>query len=172
MHALHRTSRWYRQPEPWLLLLAPAVAVVAGIFTWWIAATSDHALVVDDYYRQGKAINQTLARDAEAARLGLSAILSVDGHLHEARLDLGGLSGRQPPPETLRLRLVHATRAELDQTLTMHATGDGRYRAAFAPPTGSRWTVHIEEPQGHWRLVRSTTSFVQPLRFEAESRRE
>jgi hypothetical protein len=44
-------------------MLMPATALFGGIATFWLAATTNNALVVDDYYREGKAINQQLARD-------------------------------------------------------------------------------------------------------------
>ena len=67
---------WYRQLWPWLLMSMPAAAVVGGAITFWLAATSNNALVVDDYYREGKAINLELDRDRTAAQLGLSAELT------------------------------------------------------------------------------------------------
>lgn len=87
------TTPWYREPWPWLLMIAPAAAVVGGIFTWWLAAHTNHALVVDDYYREGRAINQQLARDAEATRMGLSATLGNVSGAHSAASQSGSGAG-------------------------------------------------------------------------------
>ena len=62
---------WYRQRWPWLLMIMPATAMFGGIFTWWLAANANNSMVVDDYYREGRAINQQLARDDRATQLGL-----------------------------------------------------------------------------------------------------
>ncbi len=67
---------WYRQLWPWLLMSMPAAAIVGGAVTFWLAATSNNALVVDDYYREGKAINLALARDRSAAQMGLAGELT------------------------------------------------------------------------------------------------
>ncbi len=54
---------WYRHAWPWLLAIAPAAALIGGFVTLWLAVTTSDSLVVDDYYREGRAINQQLARD-------------------------------------------------------------------------------------------------------------
>jgi hypothetical protein len=57
---------WYRQFWPWFLIALPATSVVAGLTTLAIAIRNQDSLVRDDWYKDGKAINQSLARDAEA----------------------------------------------------------------------------------------------------------
>lgn len=75
-------------------MLMPATAIVAGFITLWLAITSYDGLVADDYYKQGLAINQTLARERcpgagagrpgevlpadEAAAVGLAARPGVE----------------------------------------------------------------------------------------------
>ena len=54
-------------------MAGPATVVVAGLITAWLAFHGEDGLVVDDYYKQGLAINQTLGRrdaSAHAGRLG------------------------------------------------------------------------------------------------------
>ena len=51
---------WYREPWPWLLMMGPAIVIVAGFYTLWLAIQSNDGLVADDYYKRGLAINQTL----------------------------------------------------------------------------------------------------------------
>lgn len=62
---------WYKERWTWLLMLMPATAIVAGFITLWLAVTTFDGLVADDYYKQGLAINQTLARANAAQELGL-----------------------------------------------------------------------------------------------------
>lgn len=41
-----RGSRpWYREPWPWIIAAGPAVAVVAGLATWWIAASNADVVI-------------------------------------------------------------------------------------------------------------------------------
>ncbi len=69
---VNSTKPWYAHRWPWLLMLGPFLVVIAASYTGWIAFTRQDALVVDDYYKQGNAINQDLHRDAVATKLGLS----------------------------------------------------------------------------------------------------
>ena len=89
----------------------PASAVVGGIVTIIIAVKSPNALVVDDYYKEGMAINQSLERDKNAAELGLSARLKIEstGDLITLNLNKGTLTGY---PENLTLHFQHATHAD------------------------------------------------------------
>lgn len=159
---------WYRQLWPWLLMLMPAIALFGGLATFWLAATTSDPLVVDDYYREGKAINRQLARDDMAGRLGLNAALErpPDGG---ARLSLTASAGGTLPAE-LTLRVVHATRAELDQVHRLIAIGAGLYRAADGDlPRSGRWNLLIEDPARSWRLTATATRFDEPIRFRSQS---
>ncbi len=77
---------WYRNRWPWILMAGPAVVVVAGIVTAWIAATTSDGLVADDYYKQGLAVNQVLARNDVAAAMQLEARLRLVAGRIELRL--------------------------------------------------------------------------------------
>lgn len=158
---------WYRQLWPWLLMLMPATAVVGGIITYWLAATTNNSLVVDDYYREGKAINLQLARDRAAGTIGLLAEMArgADGR---AVLRLSSSTGAVLP-STLTLQLLHATRSELDRTLTLAREADGMYRSKQeeALPDASRWNVVIEDPDRSWRLRGVSSGFAQPLELQA-----
>lgn len=64
---------WYKERWPWLLMAGPAIVIVAGAVTVWLAVVSNDGLVTDDYYKQGLAVNQQLHRDHQAGNLGLHA---------------------------------------------------------------------------------------------------
>jgi hypothetical protein len=144
---------WWRQFWPWALIAAPATAVVAGFATLFLALQSADSLVVDDYYKEGKAINLTLARDRRATELGLAAELARA----PAGLRLAMRSTATPAwPAELRLRLVHATRAEFDRDIVFRALGSGHYVAPDAAlPESGHWTLQIESPGNDWRLATS-----------------
>lgn len=46
---------WWRHGYVWLILSGPAIVVVAGFVTFWIAARGADPLVAPDRYRQGTA---------------------------------------------------------------------------------------------------------------------
>ena len=75
----HEPKRpWYREPWVWLMIAFPMTAVIAGMTTIYLAVSTADGLVVDDYYKRGKAINMDLARDAAAARYQLKASIDID----------------------------------------------------------------------------------------------
>ncbi|MGD9946360.1 MAG: FixH family protein [Burkholderiaceae bacterium] len=158
---------WYRHRWPWLLMLAPGAAAIGGFFILWLAASANNSLVVDDYYREGRAINLQLARDRLAGELGLHGELSgsTDADGAAVVLQLQARPGIDWP-DTLTLSLVHATRAELDASWPMQRIGEGRYRAAATLPASGHWQVQIEDPARRWRLVNPRVgSFAQPVPF-------
>lgn len=145
---------WYREPWPWILMAGPATVVVAGFVTAWLALRSDDGLVLDDYYKQGLAINQTLGRSAAAARLGMKAELYLmDGRVRVLLAAAG--SG------ALTLRLAHPTRAGMDQSLQLTLVEPGVYEGKLRPLRAGRWHVVLEQRDwrlaGDWRLPAAGT---------------
>ncbi|TSA12588.1 MAG: hypothetical protein D4R74_11075 [Betaproteobacteria bacterium] len=143
------SNPWYREPWPWILMAGPAVVVVAGLFTAWLAVSSDDGLVVDDYYKQGMAINQTLGRSDAAVRLRIGAEFQfVDG---KVRVLLAGPAGKG----ALMLSLVHPTLAGMDQTLKLNMMQPGVYEGRPGPLRAGRWHLVLE--QSDWRLAGDLT---------------
>ena len=95
---------WYREPWPWILISGPAVVVVAGFVTLWLAVSSSDGLVAEDYYKQGLAINRVIEREEAAQKLGLTArIVPIPGRLV---VRLSGTPGAHPPALFVRLALT------------------------------------------------------------------
>jgi len=113
--ATPETPAWYRQGWPWFLIALPASAVFGGIATFILALQSPNALVVDDYYKEGLAINQQLHRQNAAVQLGLAGLLRSNGKILSLSMD----SHAALTISNITLRIVHATRADLDQEITL-----------------------------------------------------
>lgn len=141
---------WHREPWPWLLMAGPCTAIVAGMFTLWLAVRSDDGLVADDYYKRGLAINQTLARALRAEQLALGARVEIDAAAARARVTV---TGRGTLPATLTLRLAHPTRALADELIELRAVAPGAYAGILAAPTDGRRVVLLEDPARTWRLA-------------------
>ena len=142
---------WYKYKFVWFLISIPLASVLAGINMIYLATTTDDGLVVDDYYKQGLAINQRLERDQHAAELGLSASLSIEqtGDLIRLSLNKGQLTEY---PEKLTLHLQHATQAEQDQLLQLIPAPGGQYIGYLkAPIKEGIW--HIVLSTNEWRLI-------------------
>ncbi len=147
---------WYREPWPWLLMAGPVAVIVAGIATIWIAVVSSDGLVVDDYYKQGLAINQTLERSALAAARSYraEAVLAGEGRSISLRLISGAAA---PLPETLQLRITHPTRAGRDGLVLLRQRSPGLYEGGVPALTAGRWILILEDRQSSWRLGGTVT---------------
>ena len=120
---------WYREPWPWYLASGPLIVVVASLVTAWIAYSTSDGLVTDDYYKQGLAVDRTLARSKEAASLGLE----VRARFTAEGVNLGLISAADSnfaAPKALNLTLSHPTRAGLG------SDGDA---------DGGRWALHRQD---------------------------
>jgi hypothetical protein len=143
---------WYRQFWPWFLIFFPMSAVVAGLFTLYLAIVSNDGLVADDYYKKGLAINVDLHKDQRAIELGLETDI-VFGNYDVARVTVSSSKVDTLPPLALRLVLVHPTRAHFDQSLELKHQADGIYSAAMERPEKGYWHLRLEDLGGDWRLT-------------------
>ena len=141
---------WYRHRWPWFIMLGPFLAIVAGSYTGWLAFTHQDPLVVGDYYKRGKAINQDLSRDRAASALKLTATLRYDAQ--RAVIEGAISSHGQPYRQALMLHLAHATLPETDIKLALRPNADGAFSAPLPMLERTRWQVSIENEKGDWRL--------------------
>jgi hypothetical protein len=139
---------WYRHRWPWLLMLGPVVVLVAGFITMWISFSGADALVVDDYYKQGKAINQDLRRDRVATELSLTASLRYDAAAGRLLGHVTGLRTSIP----LTLLLVHPTVPQKDLRLAVMPDANGAFELPLAMLERANWQVQLEDSQRQWRL--------------------
>ena len=73
------TLPWYKQFWPWFIIALPAIVVVTGINMLFIANKGADDLVVDEYYKNGLAINRELEKLERAEQLGIDAALTISG---------------------------------------------------------------------------------------------
>jgi hypothetical protein len=72
---------WWKFGYMWLVVGGPAIVVVAGFVTLWLAIRNPDPVVANDYYRRGVEINKTLEnRDA-------SLLPALKGRNHAATPD-------------------------------------------------------------------------------------
>jgi len=156
------TGPWYREPWPWILIAIPSTSVVLGILMLTLALNTNNSLVVDDYYREGKAINQRIERDRRAAELGVLASLETGGEV--LTLQVGARDGTTVSadmlPAQFLVRWAHVTQDTRDGEAVLRPVGGGRYAAVVGPdpapspfPAKGRYRLHIEPFGGDWRLV-------------------
>jgi hypothetical protein len=130
-------------------MLGPAIVVVGGAFVTWLAVRHPDALVVGDYYKQGKAINQDLRRDRAATALGLSLRARYDPRA-------GTLSGRiVGEKEPFTIYLAHPTLPERDLRVFARPAADGSFTVALPALEPTHWQVVVEGALRDWRLERA-----------------
>lgn len=147
-----KSRQWYREPWPWILMAGPAAVVVAGFITAWLAATTEDGLVDDDYYKKGLAINQTLERDQTAQALQIRAQLMVGTDARQLRVMLQDGSS-STLPATLRLKVLHPTRAGMDHVVNLSQRGEGYYEGSLDELGEARWRLILEDTDNRWRLT-------------------
>ncbi len=133
----------------WLIAGLPALAVVAGISTVFIAAHDPDSLVNDQPDKQGMTVVEARTpADLRAGELGIAAELRVDGN--GLKLHLRGALA--PMPAQVRLTIIHPTRTELDQTLVLNGM-DGMYAAALPEGLSGRREYVLENEDKAWRIA-------------------
>ncbi len=143
-----RPEPWYRHRWPWLLMAGPLCVLVAGAITMWVSFSGADALVVDDYYKQGKAINQDLRRDRVAAAMALSMTLRFDATSDALIGQVRGLD----KISSLHLSLIHPTMPAKDLKLVATPDSAGHFSVALPLLERAVWQVQLEDADRRWRL--------------------
>lgn len=145
-----RSEHWYKDPWPWFLMAVPFSAVVMGVVMVVLAVRTPDGLVVDDYYKQGLAINERLDRVERARALGLAArvVFTPDRTGVSVEFEHGA-----PGAELIVMTLVHPTRAGEDRSVTMMPTAPGRFGGNLEAPIAGRWRIVLEDGGRTWRLA-------------------
>ena len=143
------TVPWYRQFWPWFIIALPATAVVAGLITLYIASSGHDTLVKDDYYKDGLAINQDLAKSQRAAALGITGELLYDPPTGDVTVTATAL-----PRDIgeLTLLVVHPTLAEFDVNTRVTRGIDGSFRTRLHLLGPARWRIQLLPESADWRL--------------------
>jgi len=113
---------WYKQFWPWFLISIVLSSVAFGTLYAFFAIKYYDGVVVEDYYKHGKAINMVLAKQDRARELGLTGDLRIDPLTSDIVLDLTG----EKRPDTLELKLIFPTENDRDQTFTLEHVREGR----------------------------------------------
>jgi hypothetical protein len=137
---------WFKQFWPWFLIILPLAAVVAGISTLIIASNNQPEMVIDDYYKTGKAVNADLSLITNAKKLGLSAIvIQQDNNLV---ITIDGLQNNS----SIALSLFHATQSKRDRNAMLTADANGQFSYEADETLDGKWTLRLEPFDKAWRL--------------------
>jgi len=140
---------WFKQFWPWFLIILPMAAVVAGISTVVIATNNKPEMVVDDYYKTGKAINADLSLLTKAKELGISGIITQQEN--ELLVVIDGL----PNKGAINFSLFHSTQSKRDINVMLTADGNGDYHFTTEQTLEGKWSLRIEPFDKKWRLQKN-----------------
>lgn len=143
------TQPWYRQFWPWFIITPPLTGIMLGVVLVTAATHDPDGLIVGDYYKEGRGINQSIERVQFAESLGLSAQATVE----ENRVWIHLTSAVPIPPQELTLAFRHPTRDRKDRILDLqYDAGKNRYFADFGELRSAFWHMNLEPLDASWRL--------------------
>lgn len=167
---------WYRQFWPWFLIALPGSVVIASFVTLAIAIRHSDAVVRDDYYKEGLAINQMLNREQQARVMQLTATLTWHPASGEIRVTLPA----RIVDQRLQLHWLHPLKRQMDRDIVLirrseehgaanNAVYGGQVDALF----DGRFYVQLEnitaDSNNAWRL-RGEITAPTPASLTADTR--
>jgi len=134
------TGPWYKETWAWFVLTPLIVVVIASMNFVFLAFSHQDDVVMDDYYKEGRTINQHFTLDETARALELDGQLDIDLLVGDVVLDLSSLAAL---PEQLTLELSHPVESTLDLTLLLNEVAPGRYIGELEKRLENRWYVRL-----------------------------
>ncbi|QPG07023.1 FixH family protein [Salinimonas marina] len=139
---------WYKQFWPWFFIVVPFVTLIMGGLMLYLAINTQDTLVVDDYYKEGRAINASIAREQEAKVRNISTSLQIE----KGVVLVTFLSGMPAQGTAIRLSLYHTTLASRDISVLLSRDANGVYRGFIKQDITGKWRVTIEPVDLVWKL--------------------
>jgi len=144
---------WYKQFWPWFLIAIPTSSFIVGGFVINFAVNTTDSLVVDDYYKEGRAINARLDKKERAKYLNITTEIEIQ--------DSGALSvifhsGRPKTGEAIKLIFYHVTLKDKDQEVLLSRDANGIYRGfAEGMPKKGKWRVTLIPLNEEWKIQKT-----------------
>ena len=135
---------WYRQFWFWFVFGPLIFIIIMCGFTVSIALKGADDVIIDNYYKEGRMINQTLEQDRRAHELGLMGNLGFDRTSGEVILKIAN-----PPtdpalmPEEMLLLMGHPVKAAKDQLISLKYVSPGYYRGELLAKPEYSWYLTL-----------------------------
>ena len=144
---------WYKQFWPWFLIVVPIITMAVGITVITLAVTGEDSLVIDDYYKQGKAINNKLEKIKVAKALNLLTEITF----LKDKVELRFLSHDPNNGAALTLDFYHSTQSERDFVINLTQRADGTYQAPVEKSLSGKWRVSLHPFHNKWKIQQDIT---------------
>ncbi|GAB5380673.1 MAG: FixH family protein [Aliiglaciecola sp.] len=158
------SSPWYKQFWPWFLITIPLISIILSVTMLNLALNTEDSLVIDDYYKEGKAINMELSKVQEARVRNIKTELFVI----DDKISLTFLTGAPESGEALELHFYHATLEKNDFTILLTRDAKGIYRATAPNVIAGKWNITLSPVDESWKIIneivypKSTTTSFNP----------
>lgn len=135
---------WYRQFWFWFVFGPLIFIIILCGFTVSIALKGADDVIIDNYYKEGRMINQALEQDKRASALGLMGDLRYDLTSGEVVLAIAN-----PPadpalmPDEMLLMMGHPVKAAKDQLIALKSVSPGHYRGELHSKPEYSWYLTL-----------------------------
>ncbi|WP_100641363.1 FixH family protein [Alteromonas facilis] len=140
---------WYKQFWPWFLIAVPMSSFIVGFIMFHLASNTTDSLVVDDYYKEGRAINARLDKIQTARTLNIKTELTFAA---DGSIALKFLSGTPRSSEALKLSLYHVTLKDRDVDILLSTDAQGVYRGFTEEVLDGKWRVTLLPLDESWKI--------------------
>jgi len=141
------TKPWYKQLWPWILIAIPVFTALKAVHTVILMQQNSPDLVVDDYYKAGRAINVQLAKYREAALRNLQASVLIAGNQAIVRF-----SANDTLADSIHFDFYHPTLADRDFALDAQRSGELLYVATLPVTPDGKWQLVVSDATKEWKL--------------------
>ncbi len=139
---------WYKQFWPWFLICVPLSSMVFSFYFVALSVETQDSLVVDDYYKEGKAINLDLEKQDIASELNIEGSLSIDAN----NVSLTLSPENQHDGSALTLSFHHATLKQRDFSVLLTLNAKGEYRSEINHDIGGKWQLRLSPFDKRWTV--------------------
>ncbi len=135
---------WYRQFWFWFVFGPLIFIIIMCGVTVSIALKGADDVIIDNYYKEGRMINQALEQDKRASELGLTGDLRFDLATGEIILKMVNVPADSSlMPQELLLMMGHPVKAAKDQLISMKYVSPGYYRGELQVKPEYSWYLTL-----------------------------
>ncbi|MDM7860832.1 FixH family protein [Alteromonas sp. ASW11-36] len=144
-----KVTPWYKQFWPWFLISVPLSSFIVGFFVLHLATNTTDSLVVDDYYKEGRAINARLDKIQQAKEMRIVTGLTIT---ENGTVSLRFISGLPRDNTALKLSLYHVTLHERDVEVLLTADATGVFRGVINEDLTGKWRITLLPMDESWKI--------------------
>lgn len=139
---------WYKQFWPWFLILLPITSMVLSFNMLRLAIQTEDSLVIDDYYKEGKAINVNLHKIEQARQLGIETNIQFS----DDEVVMNIVNGNIEDGSALTLDFYHSTQSYKDFSVVLLKDASGAFRANVEQAIAGKWQISLHPHDESWKI--------------------